>query len=78
MKNVTHKLWPVSYINDSGNQVDSLYTFDPSRVDETYWVGEPILLAASHADGMEETAKADKIAELKAKIANLESEDDAA
>ena len=76
MKTVTHKLWPVSYINDDGSQVDSLYTFNPKRVDPSYIVGEPINLGAQHPDDMLETHKAGKVADLKAKLAKLEGDDE--
>ena len=48
VKAVKHKLWPVSYINDEGKQVDTLYSFDPSRVDDTYWVGESFIIETLH------------------------------
>jgi hypothetical protein len=75
MRTVTHKLWPVSYINDEGKQVDQLYTFNPARVDKSYWVGEPINVVAHHTESMTDTHKAEKIARLKAEIAKLEGSD---
>ena len=75
MKTITHRLWPVSYINDEGQQVDQLYTFNPAKVAPEYWVGEPISVAALHAEGMAEQHKAEKIAKLFAEIAKLEGSD---
>jgi hypothetical protein len=72
MKTITHKLWPVSYIDDDGKQVDALYIFNPSRVNDIYWVGEPIDIEAQHTDEMVELTKAQKVAALKAKLAKLE------
>ena len=74
MKTITHQLWPVSYINDEGKQIDQLYTFDPQRVDKSYWVGEPINVVAHHVEGMTDTHKAEKIASLKAQIDKLEAD----
>ena len=72
MKTVTHKLWPVSYIDNEGNQQDALYTFDPSRVDKSYWVGEPVLVAFQHTESMTDTHREAKIASLKKQIEDLE------
>ena len=74
---VEHKMWPVSYINDQGKQVDALYTFDPSRVDAMYWVGEPIIVVADHIQDMPDIKKDEKIARLKAEIAKLENDNEA-
>ena len=73
MQIVIHDLWPVSYIDDQGRQINSLYTFDPSRVDETYWVGQPLQIAVGHIADMEPDAKAKKIAALKATLKELEA-----
>lgn len=72
MKTVMHKLYPVSYIDNEGNQQDSLYTFNPLRVDKSYWVGEPINVEAQHTEAMTDTQKEEKIADLKAQLAALE------
>ena len=73
VKVVTHKLWPVSYINDEGGQVDTLYSFDPSRVDKTYWVGEAFTIEVMHTASMDDNSRQAKIDDLKAQIAKLES-----
>ena len=70
---ITHKLWPVSYTNDGSRQINSLYTFDPSSVDNSYWVGEPIEIEAEHVDSMPDTARIAKIAALKAELEKLEA-----
>lgn len=75
MKTITHKMWPVSYINDEGKQIDQLYTFDPKRADKSYWVGKPIDIKAQHTAAMTDTHKIEKIAKLKAEIAKLEGTD---
>ena len=75
MKTVTHKLWPVSYLNDDGKQVDSLYTFDPSNVDSSYSVGEPVHLATIHVEGMAAESRLAKIAELEEKLDRLKEDD---
>ena len=75
MKTVTHKLWPVSYINDDGNQVNSLYTFDPSNVDESYWVGNPIDVMVPHVEGMAAESRLAKIAQLEEKLDRLKEDD---
>ena len=75
MKTVTHKLWPVSYINDEGNQVNSLYTFDPSKVDKSYWVGNPIDVMVPHVEGMAAESRLAKIAQLEEKLDRLKEDD---
>ena len=74
VKAVKHKLWPVSYINDEGKQVDALYQFNPSKLDKTDWVGEAFFVETLHTAKMDDTAKLEKIAALKARIAKLEGE----
>ena len=74
VKAVKHKLWPVSYINDDGEQVDALYSFNPSKVDKTYWVGEAFFVETLHTIKVDDTAKQEKLAKLKAQIAKLEGE----
>ena len=76
VKAVKHKLWPVSYIDDDGKQVDTLYSFDPSRVDKTYFVNEPFFVETLHPAKMDDTARLEKIAKLKAQIAKLEAGDE--
>ena len=76
VKAVKHKLWPVSYIDDEGKQVDTLYSFDPSRVDKTYWVGEPFFVETLHTKAMNDNYRLNKIAALKEKIAKLEAGDE--
>lgn len=72
MKLVAHTLYPVSYICDSGKQIDALYTFDPSRSDPSYWVGEPIEITCEHIEGMAEEHKQAQIDQLREKLAKLE------
>ena len=72
---VTHTLWPVSYIDDDGVQQDILYTFDPSRVAPDYIVGPSIQVVATHPDGMnyQESHRAKKIIALREKLHALEA-----
>ena len=71
---VYHKLCPVRYINDEWEQVDALYSFNPSKVDKTYWVGESFIIETLHTIKVDDTAKQERIAQLKEKIAKLEGE----
>ena len=71
VRTVTHKLWPVSYINDRGEQVDCLYSWRPLA--KEYYVGEPFTVEAQHPIGMEQTALEGKIASLKEQLAYLEA-----
>ena len=73
---VEHKLWPVSYIDDHGKQVNTLYSFDPSQVAD-HWVGEAIIVVADHIQDMPDIKKDEKIARLKAEIAKLENDNEA-
>ena len=73
VKAVKHKLWPVSYIDEEGKQVDTLYSFNPGRVDNTYWLGEAFTVETLHPIKMDDTARLEKIAKLKAQIAKLET-----
>ena len=68
---ITHKLWPVSYVSDSGSIINSLYSFKPHG--EGYWVGEPIQLAVQHSEDIAETSRNARIAELKETLAKLEA-----
>lgn len=70
MKTVTHTLWPVSYINDKGEQRDTMWTHKPTA--KEYFVGEPVKVTAEHPDAMSEDHRAAEIAALKARIAVLE------
>ena len=67
----THKLWPVSYVNDDGEQVNTLYVFHPSGAD--YWVGDPIELEVEHPSDMADDARIAKILELREKLSKLEA-----
>ncbi len=76
VKAVKHKVWPVSYIDDEGKQVDALYSFNPSRVDKSYWVGEAFTVETLHPAKMDDTARLEKIAKLKSQIERLEAGDE--
>ena len=76
VKAVKHKLWPVSYIDDEGKQVDALYSFNPSRVDKSYWIGEAFTVETLHPIKMDADYKQAKIDALKAQIAKLEAGDE--
>ena len=76
VKAVKHKLWPVSYINDEGKQVDTLYCFNPAEVCPDYVVGEAFIVETLHPINMESDYKQAKIAALKEKIAKLEAGDE--
>ena len=69
----THKLWPVSYVNDDGEQVDTLYYFDPSTSSPGYWVGQPLYLEVEHPSDMADDARIAKILELREKLSKLEA-----
>ena len=70
MGSKTHKLYPVSYVDDEGNQVDTLYTFKPGS--EDIWVGEPIIIDTNHPD-VAEPMRAAKILKMRETLAKLES-----
>ena len=70
MKTVTHTLWPVSYINDKGEQRDTLYRFEPSESIHK-WVGDPIEITVEHPETLGDNARLAKIAELEADLAKL-------
>lgn len=67
----THTLYPVSYVNDDGEQVNTLYNFYPSNPD--YWVGEPIKVEVEHPSDMADDARIAKILELREKLSKLEA-----
>ena len=75
VKAVKHKLWPVSYVDDEGNQQDSVYTFAP-RACENYWIGEASTVETLHPIKMDSDYKQAKIDALKAQIAKLEAGDE--
>jgi len=72
LKIVKHQLWPVSYVNDDGEQVDAIYTFNP-RAAGGYFVGEAFFVETLHPTDMSETHRQAKIDEMKAQIAKLEA-----
>lgn len=73
MKTVTHTLYPVSYLANDGTQVDTVYTWSPSRtVGDDWFIGEPITMSMQHAE-LGDDAKAAKIAALEAELAALRS-----
>ena len=67
----THTLYPVSYVNDDGEQVNTLYNFHPSSSD--YWIGDPIELEIEHPSDMADDARIAKILELREKLSKLEA-----
>ena len=67
-----HKIWPVSYVNDEGQQINTTYTFDPSRLDKDYWVGEAVTVEVEHPD-IVESLRAAKILKMRETLAKLES-----
>ena len=73
MKPVTHTLYPVSYVNDSGEQRNTLWSFDPSGLNEGYWVGEPIEVVVDHTAEMGEEYRAAKILKMREELAALEA-----
>ena len=68
----THTLYPVSYVNDDGEQINTLYTFYPSASND-YWVGDPIEVEAEHPSDMADDARIAKILELREKLSKLEA-----
>ena len=71
-KQVTHTLYPVSYINDDGTQRDTLYTFKPTGKD--YSVGLPIEVVTEHPATMSEEHHQATIDNLERKLAKLKGE----
>jgi len=70
MKQIQHTLYPVSYIDDEGNQQDTLWSWTPAG--DSYWVGEQVTITVDHVDGMGDDARLAKIADLKAQVERLE------
>ena len=69
----THTLYPVSYVNDDGEQINTIYLFSPIGVLNDYWVGEPIEFEAEHPSDMADDARIAKILELREKLSKLEA-----
>ena len=72
MKTVTHLLYPISYLDNSGEQVDTVYTWNPCRTAsiEGWFIGEPITVSMQHKE-LGPEAMAAKIAALEAELAQL-------
>ena len=66
-----HTLYPVSYVNDDGEQVNTLYTFHPSGAE--YWIGDTIEIEVEHPSDMADDARIAKILELREKLSKLEA-----
>jgi hypothetical protein len=73
IKVVKHKLFPVSYINDKGEQVDCIYEWNPSYVErcKEWYIGEEFTVELIHPATMSDTAKIAKIAQMEAEVAKL-------
>jgi hypothetical protein len=74
MKTVTHLLYPISYLDNSGEQVDTVYTWNPGRTvsSQGWFIGEPITVSMQHKE-LGPEAMAAKIAALEAELAELRS-----
>ena len=71
-KQVTHTLYPVSYINDDGEQRDTVYNFKP--IGKDYVVGLPIELVTEHPATMSDEHQQATIDSLERKLAILKGE----
>ena len=71
MKTVTHKLWPVSYVDDNGKQVDTVWAFKAHG--EGNFSGDPFEVDTQHPEGLTESWHEEKIAKLKKEIRKLEA-----
>ena len=69
VKVVKHELWPVSYIDDSGKQVDTVWTFEPGGSE--FHVGEVFYVETLHPIDLLPEAKASKIARMEAALEAL-------
>jgi hypothetical protein len=72
MKTVTHTLYPISYLDNDGEQVDTVYTWNPGRTvsNQGWFIGEPITITMHHNE-LGAAARAEKIAALEAELAQL-------
>ena len=68
MKKVTHKLWPVSYLDSNGNQQNDVWGFKPYG--EQYSVGNPFTVEIEHPE-LTEAARMAAIAELEKQLDKL-------
>ena len=71
-KQVTHTLYPVSYINEDGVQRDTLYNFKP--IGKDYHVGLPFEVVTEHPATMSEEHHRATIEHLERKLAKLKGE----
>ena len=71
-KQVTHTLYPVSYINEDGKQRDTLYNFKP--IGKDYVVGLPIEMVTEHPATMSDEHHQATIEHLERKLAILKGE----
>lgn len=69
MKTVIHKVWPVSFFSEAGNQIDVLWDYRPSG--DRFVVGEPITVDATHPESLGDDQKKARIQALEAKLAEL-------
>ena len=60
----TTRFWPVAYLSNSGEQVNTVMTFDPSKVCPDHWVGEPVELSFEYPDTLGAEAVSAKIKAL--------------
>ena len=71
MKSVIHKLYPISYLDDMGEQVDTIWNFRPT--DDRFWSGEEIVVSMDHPEAMDVDARSALIAALEFKLEKLRS-----
>ena len=75
LKRVTHSMYPVSWLDSKDNQLDGLFTGDPTAYgDNTYWVGKPIEVTVEHPTEVPDENKNAQIAKLEAELAVLKGE----
>jgi len=66
VKIVRHKLWPVSYIDDNGVQVDTVWNFKPSG--DEFHVGEACFFELIHPKDLPQEERAAKIARIESEL----------
>ena len=72
MTKITHRLFPVSWIDDDGIQLNTVWTHNPSG--DEYWVGEAIYVTAIHPDDLPKSDLNQRIAEAETKLLQLKKE----
>ena len=71
-KQVTHTLWPVTYVNEDGEQRESIYNFKP--VGKDYVIGSPVEVIVQHPENVGAEHRQEAIERLERKLAVLKGE----